>query len=299
MPATCPIRKDRSSLTVCRPVVVGVDGSAASLAAVRWAAATAARREAPLHLVHAIGVPAHGLPVIGSMLFDISAYRKTGESALDEGRRIVRESDGLPAQIKVQTFLDLSSPVAALAARSAAAQLIVIGARGMDPLERVLFGSVGVGLIKHADCPVAVVPAAAATMPPTSHVPVLVGVDGSPCSARAVGLALDEAARRKVGLVAVTTWSDRNGEPTALRRAEVLLEQSVASFASEYPDVCVDRVVIEGRPAQRLLDASRHAQLVVLGSRGRGEVAGATLGSVSHAVLQASRIPVLIAPCRR
>ncbi|WP_324191198.1 universal stress protein [Nocardia beijingensis] len=284
---------------MCRPVVVGVDGSAASLAAVRWAAATAARREAPLHLVHAIGVPAHALPVIGSMLFDISAYRKTGESALDEGRRIVRESDGLPAQIKVQTFLDLPSPVAALAARSAAAQLIVIGARGMDPLERVLFGSVGVGLIKHVDCPVAVAPAAAATMPPSSHAPVLVGVDGSPCSARAVGLALDEAASRKVGLVAVTTWSDRNGEPTAQRRAEVLLEQSVASFAGEYPDVCVDRVVIEGRPAQRLLDASRHAQLVVLGSRGRGEVAGATLGSVSHAVLQASRIPVLIAPCRR
>jgi nucleotide-binding universal stress UspA family protein len=140
-------------------------------------------------------------------------------------------------------------------------------------------------------------------MPPSSPVPVLVGVDGSRCSARAVGIAFDEAATRNVGLVAVTTWSDRNGGPSApdmaRQRAEVLLEESLASFTVEYPDVCVDRVVIDGRPAQRLLEASRHAQLVVLGSRGRGGVAGATLGSVSQAVLQASRIPVLIAPCRQ
>ncbi|WP_425298363.1 universal stress protein [Nocardia abscessus] len=69
--------------------------------------------------------------------------------------------------------------------------------------------------------------------------------------------------------------------------------------SDKFPDVCVDRVVIEGRPARRLLEASRHAQLVVLGSRGRGGVAGATLGSVSQAVPQASRIPVLVAPCRQ
>ncbi|MGY1934140.1 universal stress protein [Nocardia gipuzkoensis] len=287
-------------MTARRPVVVGVDGSAASLAAIRWAAELAARRAAPLHLVHAIGVPVHSLPLIGSLLFDISTYRKIGEAALGQGRSIVSELDEfLPADVEVRTFLDLSSPVAALAARSAAAQLIVIGARGLDPLERVLFGSVGVGLMKHADCPVAVIPALAEKMPPPSHVPVLVGVDGSRCSARAVEIAFDEAASRKVGLVAVTTWSNRNGAPdTAQNRAEVLLEEGLAGFTDKYPDVCVDRVVVEGRPAQRLLDASRHAQLVVLGSRGRGGVAGATLGSVSQAVLQASRIPVLITPCR-
>ncbi|MEU2035858.1 universal stress protein [Nocardia amamiensis] len=282
-------------------MVVGVDGSEASLAAIRWAAAMAARREAPLHLVHAIGVPAHALPLIGSLLFDVSRYREIGEAALGRGRSIVSEFDGyFPADVEVQTFLDLPSPVAALSARSSAAQLLVIGARGLDPLERVLFGSVGVGLMKHADCPVAVVPAAAETMPPSSHMPVLVGVDGSRCSARAVGIAFDEAASRQVGLVAVTTWSDRNGAPGAEQeRAEVLLDESLSGFTDKYPGVCVDRVVIEGRPAQRLLEASEHAQLVVLGSRGRGGVAGATLGSVSQAVLQASRIPVLIAPCRQ
>ncbi|WP_406277027.1 universal stress protein [Nocardia sp. NBC_00881] len=278
-----------------RPIVVGVDGSPASLAAIRWAAATAARREAPLHLVHAIAVPVHAVPLIGSLLFDISTYRKIGESALGHGRSIVGELD----DFHVETFLDLPSPVAALAARSATAQLLVIGARGLDALERVLFGSVGVGLMKHADCPVAVIPAVAETVPHTSYAPVLVGVDGSRCSTRAVGIAFDEAASRKVGLVAVTTWSDRNvASSTGPERAEVLLAESLAGFTDKYPDVCIDRVVIEGRPAQRLLVASRRAQLVVLGSRGRGGVAGAALGSVSQAVLQTSRIPVLIAACR-
>ncbi|WP_350356476.1 universal stress protein [Nocardia sputorum] len=283
-----------------RPIIVGVDGSPASLAAIRWAAAVAARRKAPLHLVHAIGVPVHALPLIGSLLFDIGAYRKIGEAALGNGRSIVSESDGFPVDVEVQTFLDLPSPVAALAARSAAAQLIVIGARGLDPLERVLFGSVGVGLMKHADCPVAVIPAVVETVPPSSHVPVLVGVDGSRCSARAVEIGFDEAASRKVGLVAVTTWSGRNGAPDAVQeRAQALLDQSLAAITDKYPDVRVDQVVVEGRPAQRLLEASRYAQLVVLGSRGRGGVAGAALGSVSQAVLQASSIPVLIAPCRQ
>ncbi|WP_054815174.1 universal stress protein [Nocardia arizonensis] len=284
-------------MTARRPLVVGVDGSPASLAAIRWAAAIAARRTAPLHLVHAIGVPVHAVPLIGSLLFDISAFRKIGESALEEGRRIV---GGFPTNVEVETFLDMPSPVAALSARSSAAQLLVIGARGLDPLERVLFGSVGVGLMKHADCPVAVIPAAVETTPPSAHVPVLVGVDGSRCSARAVGVAFDEAASRNVGLVAATAWSDRNGAPRATpERAETMLEESLADFAGKYPHVRVDRIVIEGRPAQRLLEASRHAQLVVLGSRGRGGVTGATLGSVSHAVLQGSRVPVLIAPCRQ
>lgn len=216
--------------------------------------------------MHAIGVPVHALPVIGSLLFDISAYRQIGESALGQGRSIVSELDGFPTDVEVATFLDLPSPVAALSARSVSARLVVIGARGLDPLERVLFGSVGVGLIKHAECPAAVIPAAAETMPPPAHVPVLVGVDGSRCSARAVAIAFDEAASRNVGLVAVTTWSDRNGGPSApatvRQRAEALLEESLASCIDKYPDVCVDRVVIEGRPARRLLEASRHAQLV-------------------------------------
>ncbi|WP_280240734.1 universal stress protein [Nocardia abscessus] len=74
-------------MTVRRPIVVGVDGSPASLAAIRWGAAMAARREAPLHLAHAIGVPVHALPVIGSLLFDISAFREIGESALGQGAK--------------------------------------------------------------------------------------------------------------------------------------------------------------------------------------------------------------------
>ncbi|MGK8524901.1 universal stress protein [Nocardia asteroides] len=282
------------------PIVVGVDGSEASFAAVRWAAATAARQDAPLHLVHAIGVPLYAVPLIGSLMFDISSFRRVGESALEQGLSIARRLVAPSSGVDVQTFLDLTSPVAALAARSAAARLLVVGARGLDPVERVLLGSVGVGLIKHAGCPVAVIPAAAETTPPSSHLPVLVGVDGSRCSARAVEIAFEEAASRNTGLVAVTTRPDRDAASGEAReRAERLLEESLADCAEKYPSVCLDRVIVAGRPEQRLLEAARHAQLVVLGSRGRGGITGAALGSVSQAVLQTSRTPVIVVPCRR
>ncbi|MFI9415198.1 universal stress protein [Nocardia gamkensis] len=283
-----------------RPLVVGVDGSAASHAAVRWAAATAARRHAPLHLVYAVGVQADAVPVLGSLLFETRGYREAGKAALDLERRFVRQLGTAVGDINVETFLESSTPVTALASRSGDAQLLAVGNRGLDPLERVLLGSVGIGLIRHADCPVAIIPAAVDISPPSPHRPILVGVDGSPCSVRAVGLAFDEASTRGVGLVAVAAWSHRSPSALATKeRIQALLARSLAGLAEKYPDVCVDSVVAEGRSAQRLLEASGAAQLIVLGSRGRGGIAGAALGSVSQAVLEGSRIPVLITPCRQ
>ncbi|WP_236567507.1 universal stress protein [Nocardia sp. CY41] len=282
-----------------RPIVVGVDGSAASFAAVRWAAGEAARRHAPLHLVHAIGVPADAVPVLGRLLFDTSGLREVGDSALDAGRSLVQEIAGRVGAIVVETFVESSSPVPALVGRSADARLLVVGARGLGAFERVLLGSVGIGLIRHARCPVAVVPGLEESVPRLSQRPVLVGVDGSRCSDLALGMAFDEASIRQVGLIAVTIWSRRDAPSGAQERTSSPLEESLAGFTRKYPEVEVHRVLAEGSPAQRLLQESGNAQLIVLGSRGRGGVAGATLGSVSQAVLQESRIPVLIATRRQ
>ncbi len=179
----CELRGDIVvTMRAVRPVVVGVDGSAASFAAVRWAAVTAARRHAPLHLVHAIGVPADAVPVLGRLLFDTSGLRKVGDSALSAGRSIVQEAAGPVGVTAVETFVESSSPVPTLVGRSAAAQLLVVGARGLGAFERVMLGSVGIGLIRHARCPVAVVPDVEESVPRAPHCPVVVGVDGSRCS---------------------------------------------------------------------------------------------------------------------
>ncbi|MEU1999379.1 universal stress protein [Nocardia gamkensis] len=282
-----------------RPVVVGVDGSAASFAAVRWAAVAAAWRNAPLHLVYAIGVPADAVPVLGRLLFDTSGLRTVGDSALSTGRGIVQEVAGRAGAIVVETFVESSSPVPALVGRSADAQLLVVGARGLGAFERVMLGSVGTGLIRHARSPVVVVPGVEESVPRSPQSPVVVGVDVSRRSEIALGMAFEEASIRRAGLVAVTTWSRRDALADAQERTSALLEETLAGFTHKYPEVDIQRVVTEGSPAQRLLWESGNAQLIVLGSRGRGGIVGAALGSVSQAVLQESLIPVLIATRRQ
>ncbi|WP_433715880.1 universal stress protein [Nocardia sp. CA-084685] len=124
------------------------------------------------------------------------------------------------------------------------------------------------------------------------------GVDGSPTSVHAIEVAFDEAAHRDVAVRAVLTWSEFNryiSRADMQKEAEELLSESLAGYAQKYPDLEVQRVVVEDRPTRRLLDESEKAQLIVVGSHGRGGFAGMTLGSVSQAILHATDCPLIIA----
>ena len=164
-------------------------------------------------------------------------------------------------------------------------------------------------LAHHAHCPVAIIHDDSPSEVDHAQAPVLVGIDGSPASEAAIEIAFAEASRRNVGLVALHAWSDVNvfdsafdfgGAPWPELKAkedEVLAER-LAGWTERYPDVPVRRVVVRSEPARELVDLSKAAQLVAVGSHGRGGFVGMLLGSISAAVVLLTRVPVIVARSR-
>jgi nucleotide-binding universal stress UspA family protein len=201
------------------------------------------------------------------------------------------------------TEIILGSPVPMLRSFSEQAALLVLGSRGLGGFTGLLAGSVTVALTAHAHCPVAVI-----RDEPPAEGPVVVGVDGSPASEAAIGFAFEEAAFRGGELVAVLAWTDAvfpvgpdgiqypmiDWTPLA-EQAEELLGERLAGWTEKYPEVVVRRRIERDRPAQALIDAANGAQLLVVGSRGRGGFTGLTLGSVSQAMLHHAPCPIVVA----
>ncbi|MGY2154403.1 universal stress protein [Nocardia gipuzkoensis] len=282
------------STTINPPVLVGSDGSPTALAAIRWAAIDAARHRAPLHIVYAIAAPVDYGPGIAFPQFDYDSYRQEGRTALEIARKTAVAAASPIGELEISADLVEAPPIPVLRDRSGSARLLVVGTHGLGAFSRSILGSVSTSLARHAACPVAVIPAA------FEHAdgPVVVGVDGSPCSARAVEIAFDEAARRGAELVAVHTWSEffrYISRAQMQEEGEELLSESLAGYCEKYPEVPVRRIVVEDRSAKRLLDEGANAQLIVVGSHGGGGFAGMTLGSVSQAVLHGAKVPVIIA----
>jgi nucleotide-binding universal stress UspA family protein len=283
-------------------IVVGVDGSPASNAAVCWAAREAVLRQTPLTLVHVVNPGAS--PWAQAPLLDQFAVWQE-----NEGRRILADALKIAGdtaidnpRISIEGELTFSATIPALVNLSEQAELIAVGNYGHGALARGLLGSVSASLVRHAHCPVAVVRDEDPHMPHPAQAPVLVGIDGSPASELATEIAFDEASRRHVNLVAVHAWSDREiielpGLDWSAVKAEEerVLAEGLAGWQERYPDVTVHRLLVCDRPARVLVETSETAQLVVLGSHGRGGFAGMLLGSVSNAVVQSVRMPVIVA----
>jgi nucleotide-binding universal stress UspA family protein len=283
-------------------IVVGADGSSASNAAVCWAARAAAMRRLPLTVVHAVNpVDAswpHSPPPDGLAVWQENEARRVLADALKMARDSAKDNPRIP----IETELILSATVPTFVDRSKEAELMVVGNEGRGALTRGLLGSVTSSLIRRAHCPVAVIRDEDPRMPHPAQAPVLVGIDGSPASELATAIAFDEAARRGVDLIALHAWSDTEilelpGLDWSAVKAEEerLLAEGLAGWRERYPDVNVHRLLVCGRPARVLVEVSESAQLVVLGSHGRGGFAGMLLGSVSNAVVQSVRTPVIVA----
>ncbi|MFC0506213.1 universal stress protein [Micromonospora costi] len=280
-----------------RPVVVGVDGSPASLAAADEAAREAVLRDRPLHLVHGYLHPlGYGVP-INPYDLGVPAPTEAARTMLDHtAGDLVDRWPGLRVEVRQVR----GGPGATLVEESHRAELVVVGSRGLGGFAGLLLGSVSTQVAAHARCPVLVV--RPADQPVRTDGPVVVGVDGSEAAELAVGYGADEAVRRRGELVLVHVAPEEigRGEASVIvppgDDPDALLGTAVAAARGSRPGLTVTgRAIRAASPAPALIEASGEAALVVVGTRGRGGFTGMLLGSVSQALVQHARCPVLVA----
>lgn len=282
--------------------VVGVDGSPSALRAVRWAMRDAERHRSPLRLVTAVQIPQ--LPYVGGVIAQnvIDAVDADGRRRLTEARQVAAKiSDRV--EITEELVRGPATPVLLEAAQRA--RRVVVGTRGLGEMTGLLVGSTAQALVAHAPCPVAVLRAHDQETQPPETGPVIVGIDGSPISEAALAAAFDEASLRQAPLVAFHAWSDIAadhwfGRDTGLdwdaieQHERAVLAERLAGWQQHYPDISVQRVVVRDRPVRYLMQEGTRAQLIVVGSHGRGGFQGMLLGSTSHALLHTAPCPLLV-----
>lgn len=283
--------------------VVGVDGSSASLDAVRWAVLDAELHSSGLVIVSSVPLP-RALTGFGRLPEPATKqFRRDTKRILDEALTVAGRA-GRP--IGIETHLSDRPAVITLLEYSTTSRMVVIGSNGLGGTDRRSLGSISFALSTHAHCPVTVVRAWPDDHRVQAANTIVVGVDGTKASEDAVALAFDEAAQRKAPLTAVHAWSDADLSigipvrglewPMNKPSTEDALTRILDEYSQRDPLVTLRRVVVKDRPVHALLDHAQGAQLVVVGTHGRGGFNGMTLGSASRSVLGRASCPVMIVP---
>ena len=297
---------DRSQEGVVEHVVVGVDESDGAAAALRWAVA-----EGELHGWRVTAVMAWGFldqhHTIAGVPFEPDYGEKDAEEALDAV--VVRAvGDGAAAdRVGRRIVCDLPAPALLDASKDAA--LLVVGARGMGGFKGLLLGSVSQQCLRNATVPIAVVRAGSASSSASSPARgrVVVAVDGSDTAARALGWAVEEARVRSARLAVVHAWHPPyvGGQPydgtffdpqPFQESARHVLETALADVDVQSLTHPPEPIVARGGAADAILSAGADADVIVLGSRGRGELEGLLLGSVTSQVIHHADTTVVVVP---
>ena len=287
-------------------IVVGTDTSEAARVAVDWAAARAADLQLPLLIVVAVAPsPDQSRATMpgetpGSGPFMARVKQAAEQAASDVAARV---QERYP-RLTIETSVTVEVPSYPLARATADAELVVVGARGYSaPLKTAALGGTSDAVATHARGPVAVIPEVAAGFVADPDAPVVVGVDDTAESLSAIKFAAAEAGRRGVPLVALHAWRAWPWLTESLVGWSVSdadlgagLDQMVRDLVAPYVDErqVVETKVVVGHPAVQLVEASKTAAMVVIGSRGRGGFAGLLLGSTSREVMRQAHCPVVV-----
>ncbi len=281
-------------------VVVGLDADGSALAALDWAIEDAVRRHRPLHLVCA-AEPVYPDIMAGAIVMDSADDSATGILAA-----AVARAKELAPGLTVRTTSERLRALDVLVHASHTADTLVVGTHGRSRLGTLVLGSTSLQVVSQATCPVVVVRQAPPVPAPESRPRVVVGVDGSPVSMAAVDFAFAQADARGIGLTVVHGWSPDKVEGVDVRTASgdrwreagqlevAATAESIAGHTTRYPDVDVRTHVIRKSPADALVAEADGAELLVVGSRGWGDVRGMLLGSVSQGVLRRVPCPVAV-----
>ena len=284
-------------------IVVGIDGSPHSGIALEWAVARARLGGQRLELVHAYVLT----PELDFFGYTGLAASQPVEWFIEFSKEVLDAAAARVHELAPDLSCDLTSrmgqPAHVLADASEGADLIVVGRRGLGSAASAVLGSVSNRLAIQASCPLVIVGEDA--FPTTG--PVVVGVDASEFGTNALRFAIDEAGLRGTSVRAVAAYEvlhpafQGDAELMARMRAEVTAEAEATIAAAleeargtDTASVRVDAVAVEGRAAEAILGHADDAQLIVVGTHGKGLVRRVLLGSVSRQVLNDADRPVAV-----
>jgi len=279
-----------------RTIVVGYDRSTDAKYAARWALDEASRTGAPVEFFYAyewpIWAPAASMVPTPAVWPDEATRQAIKDTLAEAVADAQRSHPGV--RTTIATADNEAAP--ALVRRSADAGLIVLGSRGHSAVTNLL-GSVSVAVSAHAQCPVVVVRGR-----PDATAPIAVGVDGSATSEAALAFAAGEAAIRGVPLLIIRAWKPAGGlwaeSPIVTHgvtaREREPFDDLAAAWREKFPRLDITAEAVVEHPAEALTQLSATAQLLVVGSRGRGALRGMLLGSVSQHLLRHSACDVAI-----
>lgn len=277
-------------------IIVGVDSTGGSTAAVDWAMRAASGRQGTLRILHGFSPDQPGF----SFGMDTSAavIRTAHGHMLD---RVANHARALDEAVQVETLQSDSYPAKMLVRASATASLVVVGAQGDSHLGFSSVGQTAAQVASHAESPVAIVRGSSGEQHPYGV--ITVGVDLSPSACAALEWAFDEAERTDSALSVVYAWQPRGSQDPHLRRSnwadyaatcEQRVRESLQDQQRTHPDVKVTVEVTRGNPTRVLADHSTSSDLLVVGARGSGGFEGLRLGQVARDLITHAHCTLVI-----